>query len=265
MLFFPSNGEAYIHYDLPYLLGSSKNKTEKMSRQRHGRTFAKLIGNGLTTTNLTDPAEQSCLRTLTPAEEPDVRKRGGRWHQATNALRLILCNRSEPSCREKKNGANSVFIGLVHRKFENQLELPMRYERLFMAWQSVPPFRVVGVSKHPLLFANETAQGWTESQGWDDDSENRKVVERVKGKGRGNATEPYGGKGYWAYFTYTVSMSYAWGRPARPGRKGGDESEDMHVGYLDDEVVLAVGVDDEGGVFGRVKARELVQCMEPCP
>ena len=68
----------------------------------------------------------------------------------------------------------------------------------------------------------------------------------------------------WADFTYTVSMAYAWGREPRKGGKG-DEAEDMHVGYLDDEVVLAIGVDDAGSVFGRVKAGELVQCMQACP
>lgn len=133
-----------------------------------------------------------------------------------------------------------------------------------MAWQSVPPFALVGIGKHPLLFQNETAQGWPESEGWDDDEGNRRVVKERKEKSGDNATEPYGGKGYWAYFTYTVSISYAWGREPRQGRKG-DESEDMHVGFLDDEMVLAVGVDDEGGVFGRVQAGELVQCMKPCP
>ena len=70
--------------------------------------------------------------------------------------------------------------------------------------------------------------------------------------------EPFGGKGYWAYFTYTVSINYAWGRP-------NDEVEDKNVGYLDDEVVLGIGVDDKGQGFSRVKAGDLVGCMRACP
>ena len=261
MLFFPSTGESYIHYDL--------------SGPRSGRTFAKLLGNGLTTSNLTDPLEQPCLRNL-DKEETDEKKKGGTWHQATNSLRLILCNRSDKDTEKgcKPTEQNTVFFALIHRKFPNFLKLPLRYERYFIVWSASPPFSMLGVSKHPLLMANETASGWTQSQNWDDDPTNRKHVTSTKklqqaenigafknrdgGRVVVNATEPYGGKGYWAYFTYTVSISYAWGRE-------GDEVGDKNVGYLDDEVVLGIGVDDKGQGFARVKARDLVACLRACP
>ena len=104
--------------------------------------------------------------------------------------------------------------------------------------------------------ANETASGWSASQNWVDDAANAKIVEQTK---RGNMTsEPFGGKDLWAYFTYTVSISYAWGRDK-------DEVEDKNVGYLDDEVVLGIGIDDVGQGFARVKAGDLVQCLRACP
>ena len=59
-----------------------------------------------------------------------------------------------------------------------------------------------------------------------------------------------------------------WGRvPREHGGKvgGGDEVGDMHVGYLDDEVVLGIGVDDMGEGFARVKATDLVGCAVACP
>lgn len=69
--------------------------------------------------------------------------------------------------------------------------------------------------------------------------------------------EPFGGKDFWAYFTYTVSIAYAWGREDdEPGRK--------NVGFLDDEVILGIGIDDAGQGFARVKAGELVQCLRAC-
>ena len=105
--------------------------------------------------------------------------------------------------------------------------------------------------------ANETSMGWTESQNWDEDPVNAKIV--AAHKKSGNFTEPYGGKSYWAYFTYTVSISYAW------GRNHIDEVEDKNVGYLDDEVVLGIGIDDKGQGFARVRARDLVQCLRACP
>ncbi|KAK4695011.1 hypothetical protein P7C71_g2649, partial [Lecanoromycetidae sp. Uapishka_2] len=252
MLFFPASGESYIHYDLPDPRGGPR-----------GRTFAKLLGSGLTTTNLTDPLEQPCIKELTDAEQPDKMKRGGTWHQATNSLRLILCNRSDQNC--KASSENTVFFAIVHRKFPNWLKLPLRYERFFMVWQAIPPFNMIGISQYPLLLANETASGWSASQNWDDDPANTAIVSATR-KTNTNATEPYGGKDFWAYFTYTVSISYAWGRPARKGQSGpGDEAMDMNVGFLDDDVVLGIGVDDKGQAFSRVKAGDLVGCLRACP
>lgn len=249
-LFFPSSGENYIHYDLSAPHGGPR-----------GRTFAKVLGNGLSTTNLTDPLEQPCLRELTDSEEPDKTKRGGTWHQATNSLRLVLCNRSDPSC--KATSENTVFFAIVHRKFANYLKLPLRYERFFMVWQASPPFHMLGISHHPILMRNETASGWSPSENWSDNSTNNAIVSATK-MNNPNSTEPFGGNDWWAYFTYTVSITYAWGRPPRRGQAG-DEAGDMHVGYLDDEVLLAIGVDDKGQAFSRAKAEELVQCLRACP
>ena len=243
MLFFTSSGESYIHYDL-----SNPRKADQ------GRTFAKLIGNGFTTPNLTDPLEVPCLYN-TDSTETDEAKKGGTWHQATNSLRLVPCKREDSQCNA--SGANTVFFAIIHHKFPNSLGLPLRYERYFMVWSAVPPFSLIGVSKHPILMANETASGWTPSQNWDDDDTNARIVHDTKT--RRNATEPYGGKDNWAYFTYTVSMAYAWGRSKN------DEVEDKNIGYLDDEVVLGIGVEDKGQVFARVRAGDLVQCLRACP
>ena len=249
MLFFPSSGESYIHYDL--------------STPRGGRTFAKLLGSGLTTTNLTDPLESPCMQDLeSEAQEKDPAKNGGTWHQATNSLRLILCNRDDRACKPSRE--NTVFVALVHRKFPNVFKLPLRYERYFIVWASTPPFSMLGVSKHPILLANETASGWSQSQNWDGDAANRALVSSHQGPktlddgGVWNSSEPFGGKDYWAYFTYTVSISYAWGRE-------GDEVQDKNVGWLDDEVVLGIGIDDRGQGFARVRAGDLVGCLRACP
>ncbi|KAL8690168.1 MAG: hypothetical protein Q9224_004470, partial [Gallowayella concinna] len=209
--FFTESGESYIHYDLSHPTNTSIR----------GRTFAKLLGNGFTTTNLTDPLELPCLIDEDDKDADPV-KRGGTWHQATNSLRLILCNRTDPKCQASDE--NTVFFAVIHRKFPNYLDLPLRYERYFMVWSATPPFGLVGISKHPILMANETVSGWTESQNWDDDPVNVAMVAAFKEKHHivrdllHNTTttsnsssssqttisqEPYGGKPYWAYFTYT--------------------------------------------------------------
>ena len=110
---------------------------------------------------------------------------------------------------------------------------------------------------YPLLMANETASGWSASQNWADDPANAKIVEYNRRASNGTS-EPFGGKDIWAYFTYTVSISYAWSREK-------DEVESKNLGYLDDEVVLGIGIDDAGLGFSKVKAGDLVQCLRPCP
>jgi len=235
MLFFTSS-EAYIHYEVS---------------PHGGRTFAKLLGNGLTTTNLTDPLEQACLRDVA-LDEPDEVKTGGTWHQATNSLRLVLCYRADGGC--KPNVANTVFFAIVHRKHPNTLKLPLRYERYFIVWSAVPPFSMLGISQHPILLANETASGWSAEQNWDDDAMNAETVRHARQKGE----KGFVGKDYWAYFTYSVSIAYAWGRK-------GDESTWKNTGFLDDEVIVGLGVDDKGQGFARVKAGELLQCLRACP
>ena len=94
-------------------------------------------------------------------------------------------------------------------------------------------------------------------QNWDDDPTNAAAIARHKLRHGANSTDPHGGKPYWAYFTYTVSIAWAWGREVEVGEMG--------VGYLDDEVVLAIGIDDKGQGVARVEARDLLQCMRACP
>ena len=243
-LFHPSTGEAFVHYEF----SSRRNSTS-------GRAFAKLLGNGLTTVNLTDPLEPPCIQDA-GGSKPDSMKSLGHWHQATNSLRLILCDRNDRKCKPTMD--NTVFFAIIHRKHGNQWGLPLRYERYFVVWSAQAPYNMLGISKHPLLFANETAGGWQAWENWDDGSGDAANPDqhRLKPK-QWNSTDSHGGKGQWAYFTYTVSMAWAWGR-------ADVEIEDMSEGYLDDEVLLSIGIDDQGQGFTRVKAGELLSCLRAC-
>ena len=243
MFFYPESGESFLHYDI-----SNPKSTNS------GRTFAKVIGSGFTTVNLTDELEIPCIKDV-DENGPEEVKKGGTWHQATNSLRVILCNRSDQKC--KRTQYNTVFFAIIHRKHPNYLKLPLRYERYFIVWGGTAPYSMLGVSNHPILMANETASGWFMDQNWDDDPGNAAVVAEHKSKYGANSTDPHGGKGYWAYFTYTVSIAWAWGREV--------EVEDMNVGYLDDEVVLGIGIDDKGQGVARAKASDLIQCLRACP
>lgn len=74
-----------------------------------------------------------------------------------------------------------------------------------------------------------------------------------------------------ASFTYTPSLAWAW-RPHAAGIGDEDEDEDdvetmsrLGVGYLGDEVLVGIGLDDVGQAFARVKVDDLLQNMRLCP
>ena len=211
---------SYVHYDM----GPEK------------RSFAKLLGSGITTVNLTDPYEIPCIDTSDVSE--------GSWHQGTNSLMLILCNRADLNC--KPTPQNQVFFAIIHHKHKNMWSLPLRYERYVMVWSAEPPFNMLGISKHPMLLYNETASGFYPEENWEDDPEQTELL--AKGKR---------GKENWAVFTYTVSIAWAWGRSM-------DQAHEKNVGYLDDEVILGIGVDDKDMVYSRVLAKDLLQCLQSC-
>lgn len=314
-LFFPRPEEAFLHYDL------SVPRLVDGNRTAGGRTFAKLIGNGFTTPNLTDPAEVPCL-----LDEPDRRGRSGHWHQTSNALKLVLCRRAEAEkgeCSEEQDG-RAVHFAAMHRKFSNAWDLPLRYERFFVVWDARPPFRMLGMSRYPILMSNETASGWSAEGNWADGDATSEKDDGPNSTGgldhetplmNNNATStkesthlhtsplhnltkraqnistitpirpfpppdyfpppppPFRQKSNWAYFTYTPSIAWAF-RPSSsfssPEEDDDTEAQHTHtlealnVGYLDDEVILGIGVDDQGQGFARVKAGELVACLRVC-
>ncbi|KAL9625370.1 MAG: hypothetical protein Q9160_000433 [Pyrenula sp. 1 TL-2023] len=304
-LFFPSVSASYVHYDLPSFSNSFASERNHSSEiPTEGRSFAKLIGGGLTTPNLTSPDEAPCL-----PQEDDPLKRSGRWHQASNSLKLVLCRRGEILAGKcsRIEGFRTIHFALIHRKFSNEWALPLRYERYFVAWDTEPPFTMLGMSRYPIQFWNETASGWSSQENWNGRQEQGKppsshskkkkygwlVTKNAQGQSipHPNNTIDHSdqksrnanNKENWAYFTYTPSIAWAW-RPRSDRRRqedtdtedrGSTESNNDHlidngftglqVGFLDDEVILGIGIDDKEQAFGRVKAETLLQGLRLCP
>ncbi|KAK2626468.1 hypothetical protein QTJ16_003643 [Diplocarpon rosae] len=204
------------------------------------RTFAQLVAGGLTTQNLTDPFEEPCL--ADPSDggaETNAFTRSSTWHQATPSLKLTLCPRTNISCLS--DDPATVFFAAIQRKHCNDYGLPIRYERYFVVWSANWPFNMLAVSQHPILMANETNRGWKPAQIWDDVPQ----------------TE-YEAKDAWGDFTYTTTIAYAWGRPESDIREKSN-------GYLDDDVILSVGIDDQDGLYSKIAVEDLLQCLRICP
>ena len=72
-------------------------------------------------------------------------------------------------------------------------------------------------------------------------------------------------------FTYTTSVAWAW----RPGSvvdaAAGEEGDDaehlsaLGTGFLGDDVIVGVGVDDVEQAVVRLKVEELLSCLRLCP
>ncbi|OWP01200.1 hypothetical protein B2J93_5480 [Marssonina coronariae] len=224
VMFFPTPVTSFVQYEL----------------NSSSRTFAQLVGGGLTTQNLTDPFEEPCLADPSDAEVgTDVFTKGSTWHQATPSLKLTLCPRMNTSCHF--DDPARVFFAAIQRKHSNGYGLPLRYERYFVVWSATWPFNMLAVSQHPILLANETNRGWKPAQIWDD-------VPQAKDEG----------KDAWGDFTYTTTIAYAWGRPESDIREKG-------TGYLDDDVILSLGIDDQDGLYSKITVEDLLQCLRICP
>jgi hypothetical protein len=283
----------------------TKEKRTWVERGRNGgRTFSKLIGNGFTTPNLTHPDEQSCFS----AEEGDFEDSFGsigHWHQGSNSLRLILCTRAQartdPACQDDgftndhDNGnetigsvdaGRSVHFAIIHRKFSNELDLPLRYERYVVVWEGRKPFQILGVSRSPLLMRDEWAKPWTKEENWpaggeeDVETESNTTMRMPYGEGQGKVVRRGVHKREIgqdddfdkssAYFTYTPSLAWTW-RPHSAAASQEEDNDDVDymsqlgTGYLGDDVLVGIGLDDVNQAFARVRVDDLLNCLRLCP
>lgn len=299
-----------------------------------GRTLARLTSHALTTTNLTSPHEPPCFNLSSPSHTTDTLNNTGHWHQGTNSLRLILCTRSAfhsrncvPADHSEHSASTSttanvklltnlqysehlrlsgaiLHFSIIHRKFSNEIDLPMRYERYFLVWEARAPFRVVGVSRWPVVFGQERVRPWGREE--DIGLGRTAVGESGSGSGRrrgsdvelGSESDLEAGLGQdldvdvnadsnkksakneesTAYFTYTPSMTWShrpnprpnhhanhhFNHPTQPHLDDNHDHEDLGTGFLDDEVIIGIGMDDLAQGFVRVEVREVLGCLRGC-
>ncbi|KAJ9635310.1 hypothetical protein H2204_005871 [Knufia peltigerae] len=260
----------------------ARSVDNKRTRLEQGRTFAKLIGHGLTSTNLTHVDEMPCFG---PEDIIDGLGNRGHWHQGSNSLRLILCTRAQARRGECEQDATvedgrSVHFAIVHRKFTNDMKLPMRYERYVVVWESRAPFQMLAVSKWPLLMSNERAHPWTVEQnwpsmksGWNASGSFMWMNEKRTHAGRNSDSTSTRAQEFEnsAYFMYTPSLAWAW-RPhsvlvGEELEEDGDieTMSELGTGYLGDDVLMGIGLDDVNQAFARINVDDLLRCMRICP
>ena len=230
-----------------------------------GRSISQLLymsHNILAQPNATHPEEPPCL--LPPdvltslqnqnSSNPTTKSSRASTHQSTPALRLILCQRPcKSSAHEWLQSGQEVHFSIVHRKLHRDDGLGLvgkgGYERWVVIWEERAPGRIVAVGRRPVAFVDE-------------------VGEDEGGSGSEEGTG----------FVYTTSVSWAWRADGGRGSEGknGDIDEEGHLdgdvphlfslgtGFLGDEIVLGIGIDDVKQVVVKVKVDDLLSCLMLC-
>ena len=178
-------------------------------------------------------------------------------------------------------------FAIMHRKFSNELNLPLRYERYVVVWEGREPFQNLGVSRFPLAMKNEWVKPWTEEENWPEvrqretrwsnvttkDGEevrNERIVRRAGSGTEGAETEEEDFDKSSAYFTYTPSLAWTW-RPHSAAPNQEEEDDDIEymsqlgTGYLGEDVIVGICLDDVKQACAKVKVDDLLQCLRLCP
>lgn len=180
-LFWDADGQMYAHYDVA-----------------PRRIFAKIEPDGSVGNDLAPFAEESdeqCLERYVPKLAEKLES----VHQATNSLKITMCERSDNSCVPSDD--NTFIISIFqHKTFYSYHSV---YEPYVMAFRQRAPFEIHAISSRPL---------WI----------------------HGREQHPDTGT---ADMFYVTSMSWK------------SQAQKYH-GYLDDELFLGFGIEDEkaGGI-----------------
>ena len=266
LLFFTPDSGTYTQYEVP---------PEK-------RTFAKLIGNGYVTPNLTSPVERQCLGHPFPLLS-DIYASGGYrkdekdgWHQATNSLRVLLCNRRDTICQADE--AMAVFVAVIQRKIHDSIGLVSRYEPVVVIWEGRQPFHMLAVGKARMKFSWEESLMGKEAKIRNGQSAVRDgptptlATSSSMSKPPPIASSPPSSllskkRGYHTKFTFILSIAFDHSRRRKEEQDstGGATPETMYTGYLDDYVIAGIGIGDRGMGVVRMRVRELVSGIAICP
>ncbi|KAK9240302.1 hypothetical protein V1525DRAFT_416792 [Lipomyces kononenkoae] len=227
-------------------------------------------------TSIQDPsvniaeADQECISAI---EHDNVH-----LHQATNALRLTLC---DFPCQPTAD--NTVVISIAHIKRIRRMDI--LYERYLVVMNATSPFNIIGRSKN-LVFAgmDESQMLYTVSIAWDtsvrtrgswgdyrspsgqerfrrsdSDTSNPRLARRDVLAPEGNLESP--SEAPWARIQdlqHTLLREMPLQFPRNP------IVTDFFHGWLNDIVMINFGIRDTESAVIHVSARDLVNCLVDC-
>ncbi|KAK9322985.1 hypothetical protein V1517DRAFT_338347 [Lipomyces orientalis] len=172
------------------------------------------------------------------------------YHQATNSLRVTMCDYPcEPSIH------NTVLVSVVHIKYKNIYEL--FYRRFAIITNVTAPFDIIARSNN-LMFAglDEKTMLYTVSMAWDRSFKTRPDANRRRDAvadtdHAANNAEPAGND----------SQD---DEPSRAASKANKLVDDYYHGWINDVVMINIGVNDRDAAVLHVSMRDVLDCIVLC-
>ncbi|KAK9321879.1 hypothetical protein V1517DRAFT_325164 [Lipomyces orientalis] len=201
------------------------------------RSFSALSDHGMRNLAVYAPTPE-CILSLRKTF-PDPSQQRMTIHQATNTLRVTLCDYPcEPTLD------NTVLVSIMHVKYEHWLHV--YYRRYLVVMNATAPFHILARSSN-LVYAgsDERQMVYSVSMEWDhphfrDHSQSLVNPPNAVAK-REETTEP------------------------RVTPETNNLVNDYYHGWLDDTLLISLGLNDQDSAFMHVKAGQLLDCLELCP
>ncbi|KAK4140948.1 uncharacterized protein C8A04DRAFT_14501 [Dichotomopilus funicola] len=127
-VFWDKNDDMYVHYDAYPKRGYAK-------LERDGTTGPELA-------EKTEKHDSKCLQRYMPKLPPKLES----VHQATNSLKITLCNRADKSC--EPHDGNTYIITIIQHK--TYYDWHSEYEPYVLLIQQRAPYELYGISQKPL-------------------------------------------------------------------------------------------------------------------
>ena len=197
-------------------------------------------------------------------EKDDFAGLGG-WHQATNSLRVTLCARGDQECITR--GGMEVFIAIIQRKRHNSYGILSRYERVAVLWEGKPPFRILSIGKAKFLFKGET---WTHSGQHKANQNPGKQANPRATPQETKSTQSISKRGpnvdlQNAPFLFALSIAFDHHKRYQMDGTFHSRPQDMYTGYLNDFLIVSLGIGDGGTGFVRLMVKDLISGLAVCP
>ncbi|KAK9321072.1 hypothetical protein V1517DRAFT_309275 [Lipomyces orientalis] len=203
------------------------------------RSLTSMSDYGMRNLAVDAPTPECVLSLQKPVSDPDNQKVS--LEQATNALRVTLC---EYPCEPTLG--NTVLMSIMHVKYEHLREV--YYRRYLVVMNATAPFHILARSSSLIyLGSEERATVYTVAMQWDHSHF------RTRSQSSIDPHNPVAKRAQIAAAAAKVSP------------ETNSLVNDYYHGWLDDTVLISIGLNDQESAFMHINASQLLDCLEICP